>query len=566
MRIMNESHTQNTLKGKLLAMMVLRVVLALAFLGITTWFQLKEYSYTQLNFQPLYAIVAAVGFLTIFYALAIGRIRNLRLFSYFQVSVDLLLITLIVYITGGNESYLQTLYPLSVIGATIILGKRGGLYSASVSSIAYGVLMDADFYGMLPSRFKVLPPSGLHAGWEDVFVTVATNILAFFTVAYLTGYLAEKAAKVERALEEKETDLVKLEGLNRHIVENISSGIMTLDTNSRITSFNREAEAVTGYSFDEVYRKDVRELFPEMLKSGVMAARTGSRVEKRFGKKNGEEIFLGFSVSQGQGGDVDKIIIFQDLTRLRAMEEQLRRDEKLKALGELSVGIAHEIRNPLASISGSIQVLKDEISFDGENRKLMEIVLRETGRLNMLITDFLLFAKPAREKRNIVDLNGIIDETIKIFSNCPEASEIKIESRMAGPVMVKADARQLGQVFWNLFLNAAHAMRPGGTLTVASRLSDPLAHSGLTAREGPEEPPMVLVTVADTGDGIGEDNLMRIFDPFFSTRESGTGLGLAIVHRIVESHGGRITVESTQGSGTVFSILLPLEPDGAAVN
>ena len=547
-------------------MMVLRVVLALAFLGITTWFQLKEYSYKQLNFQPVYAIVAVVGFLTIFYALAIGRIRNLRLFSYFQVSVDLVLITIIVYVTGGTESYLQTLYPLSVIGATIILGKRGGLYSASVSSIAYGVLMGADFYGMLPARFKVMPPTGVHPGWEDVFVTVATNILAFYTVAYLTGHLAEKAAKVERALEEKETDLVKLEGLNRHIVENISSGIMTLDADSRVTSFNREAEAVTGYSHDEVYQQDVRELFPDMLKSGVKAARVGSRVEKRFRKKNGDEIFLGFSVSQGQGGDVDKIIIFQDLTRLRSMEEQLRRDEKLKALGELSVGIAHEIRNPLASISGSIQVLKDEVALEGENRKLMDIVLRETGRLNMLITDFLLFARPAREKRDIVDLNGIIDETIRIFSNCPEASRIRIVRDLDGAVLVKADARQLGQVFWNLFLNAAHAMSPAGTLTVSSRLSHGFARSEHKGLEGPEEPPMVLVSVADTGGGIGKEDLLRVFDPFFSTRESGTGLGLAIVHRIIESHGGRITVESTPGSGTVFSILLPLATDGVALN
>jgi len=561
---MNESHAQNALKGKLLAMMVLRVVLALAFLGITTWFQLKEYSYTQLNFQPIYAIVAVVGFLTIFYALAIGRVRNLRLFSYFQISVDICLITIIVYVTGGTESYLQTLYPLSVIGATIMLGKRGGLYSASVSSIAYGVLMNADFYGMLPARLKVLPSSGLHPGWEDVFVTVATNILAFFTVAYLTGYLAEKTAKVERALEEKATDLVKLEGLNRHIVENISSGIMTLDMESRVTSFNREAEAVTGYSLDEVYHKDVRELFPNMLKSGVKAAMIGNRIEKAFRKKDGKEIFLGFSVSQGQGGDVDKIIIFQDLTRMRSMEEQLRRDEKLKALGELSVGIAHEIRNPLASISGSIQVLKDEITLEGDNQKLMEIVLRETGRLNMLITDFLLFAKPAREKRDRVDLNGIIDETIRMFSNSPEASQVRIVMDIDGPVFVNADSRQLGQVFWNLFLNAAHAMRQGGTLTVSSRLSHGFAKSGSTGLDAPEEPSMVLVSVADTGVGIDKKDLQRIFDPFFSTRESGTGLGLAIVHRIIAHHGGRITVESSPGSGTAFTILLPIGAGGAA--
>ncbi|MFQ5735256.1 MAG: nitrogen regulation protein NR(II) [Thermodesulfobacteriota bacterium] len=562
---MAQASTQNTLKGKLLAMMVLRVVLALAFLGITTWFQVREYSYTRLNFQPLYFIVAVVGFLTIFYALALGRVRNLRLFVYLQVTVDIVLTSVIVYVTGGTESYLQILYPLSVIGATIMVGMRGGLYAASLSSISYGVLMDADFYNMLPARFKVLPSTALQPGWEDVFMTVATNILAFFTVAYLTGYLAEKTAKVEKKLEEKETDLVKLEGLNRHIVENITSGIMTLDGNHRITSFNREAESVTGYSAKEVYHKDVREFFPDMLSSGKRAARVGARVEKKFRKKDGEEIFLGFSVSRGQGGDVDSIIIFQDLTRLRAMEEQLRRDEKLKALGELSVGIAHEIRNPLASISGSIQVLKDEVSLDGDNNKLMEIVLRETSRLNMLITDYLLFARPARETREVVDLNAIIGETIQLFANAPEASDIGIESDLPGSVFIKADARQLGQVFWNLFLNAAHAMSGSGTLAVSSHLSPGAGEAGVSGDAG-EEPATVSVTVADTGTGIDREDLLRIFDPFFSTKDSGTGLGLAIVHRIIETHGGRIDVQSDAGGGTVFTIVLPVLAEGATLH
>ncbi len=546
-------------------MMALRVVLALAFLGITTWFQVREYSYTRLHLQPIYVIVAAVGFLTIIYALTLGRVRNLRLFTYMQVTVDIALITVIVYVTGGTESYLQTLYPLSVIGASIMLSRRGGLYAASFSSISYGVLMDTDFYGMLPARLKVFPPSIIHPGWEDVFVTVFTNILAFFTVAYLTGYLAERAVKVERKLEEKETDLVKLEGLNRHIVENITSGIMTLDGEGRVTSFNREAESVTGYSFKEVYHRDCNELFPDMIQSGVRAARVGARVEKVFRKKDGTEIFLGYSVSQGQGGDVDNIVIFQDLTRMRAMEEQLRRDEKLKALGELSVGIAHEIRNPLASISGSIQVLKDEVSLEGENRKLMDIVLRETNRLNTLITDFLLFARPAREKRDAIELNGIINETLHIFGNSPEAADIKVVCDLPGSVFLKGDPRQLGQVFWNLFLNAAHAMSGGGTLTVTSRLSTAPRRGGKSGEDDRIQA-AASVTVADTGSGIRSEDLHRIFDPFFSTKDSGTGLGLAIVHRIVESHGGRIDVRSRPGAGTVFTIVLPVVAEGATLH
>lgn len=546
-----QEYTRGTLKSRLLAMMVLRVVLALAFLGITAWFQVKEYSFASLNFYPLYIIVAAVGLLTIAYALLLGRVRNLRLFTYCQITVDIALATVIVYITGGTESYLHALYPLSVVGAAILLNKSGGFYAASVSSIAYGVLIDMDFYGMLPLKYKIID-SPVAPAWEDVFMTVSTNILAYFTVAYLTGYLAERTAKVERELEEKEIDYERLEALNRQIVGNITSGIMTLDEKGRITSFNREASHVTGYTLKDVYYRDVEEVFPGMLGKGKKAAQSGGRVEERYKKSTGGEIYLGFTVSAGQGDEVDSIVIFQDLTRLKSMEEELRRDEKLKALGELSVGIAHEIRNPLASISGSIQMLREEVSLAGDSRKLMDIILRETDRLNQLITDYLLFAKPARELKDAIELGSLIGETMEVFRNSPEASNIMIDCRLEEGLGVLGDARQLGQVFWNLFLNAAQAMQGEGTLTVTARRAPEGCRGG-----APGE--YVEVVVADTGRGIAAEDLKRIFDPFFSTRDDGTGLGLAIVHRIIESHNGRLEVRSAVGSGTAFRILLPFE-------
>jgi len=546
---MESAPTRGTLKSRLLAMMVIRVVLALAFLGIIAWFQVKEYSFASLNFFPIYVIVAAVGLLTIFYALLLNRVSNSRFFAYCQIAVDIALATVIVFVTGGTDSYLHALYPLSVIGAAILLGKSGGFFAASFASIAYGVLIDFDFYGMLPVRYKIID-SPVVPAWEDVFMTVSTNILAFFTVAYLIGYLAERAAKVEKELEEKEIDYGRLEALNRQIIGNITSGIMTLDEKGRITSFNREAGAVTGYTLREVYYRDVDEIFPGMVRAG---SRAGHRVEERYKKSTGEEIYLGFSISPGQGGEVANIVIFQDLTRLKAMEEELRRDEKLKALGELSVGIAHEIRNPLASISGSIQMLREETDPAGDNRRLMDIILRETERLNQLITDYLLFAKPARELKDTVDLGSLLAETMEVFRNSPVAAAIKTECSVDASFRVLADARQLGQVFWNLFLNAAHAMPGGGTLSVeAERVLDGGSRGGPGAE-------FVAVTVADTGGGIAPEDLKRIFDPFFSTREEGTGLGLAIVHRIIESHNGRVEVTSAKGEGTSFRILLPVD-------
>ncbi|HBG45577.1 MAG TPA: hypothetical protein DDW94_01145 [Deltaproteobacteria bacterium] len=548
-----QAYPQKVLRARLLAMMILRVVLALAFLGVTAWFQVREFSFSRVNFFPLYVIVAAVGFLTILYALLLNRVRNLKLFTYAQLTVDIALATIIVYITGGTESYLPALYPLTVIGAAILLNKRGGFYAASVSSIAYGVLIDMDFYRMLPIKHKLISAPFAPA-WEDVFMTVSTNILAFFTVAYLAGYLAERTAKVERELEEKGIDYERLEALNRQIVENITSGIMTLDDRMRITSFNREAENVTGYTLREVYYRGVEEIFPGMLGKGFEYAMSGVRVEEKFRKKTGEEIYLGFTISQGQGGDVDSIIIFQDLTRLREMEEALQRDERMKALGELSVGIAHEIRNPLASISGSIQMLRQDSDPTGDDRRLMDIILRETDRLNLLITDYLLFAKPAREPRETVDLSAIINETVKVFRNCPEASRISIETHVSDSFRLHGDPRQLGQVFWNLFVNAAHAMEAGGRLTVST---------GYTTKGGilhdKDGAGFVEVTVADTGAGIRPADIKKIFDPFFSTKDRGTGLGLAIVHRIIQSHNGFIEVLSVSGNGATFRILLPIE-------
>lgn len=551
---MSQASAPKALKAKLLAMMVLRVVLALAFLGITAWFQLRHYSFMRPYLLPLYSVVAAFGFLTILYALALNRIRNLVLFTYIQVTVDIALVTVIVYVTGGIESYLHILYQLSVIGAAILLNRKGGFYAASASSIAYGLLINMDFYSMLPVRYKIID-TVVNPAWEDVFRTAATNILAFFTVAYLAGYLAERTARAERELEEKEIDYGKLEALNRKIVENITSGIMTLDERMRITSFNREAEYVTGYTLKEVYYRDVGEVFPGMINSSD-ASQGGLRFEKKFKKKDGDEVHLGFTVSQGEGEDASFIVIFQDLTHLKAMEEQLRRDEKLKALGELSVGIAHEIRNPLASISGSIQVLRDELKLEGDNSHLMEIVLRETDRLNMLITDFLLFARPARSNRERVDLTAVINETMQMFRNCSEAASIVTSSQIEDGLYVEGDSRQLGQVFWNLFINAAHAMQNGGTLAVSSRL---LYGKVRLSASNEDVSQFAEIKVEDTGTGIAPEHIDRIFDPFFSTKDKGTGLGLAIVHRIIESHNGSISAKSGR-SGTAFRIRLPLSP------
>ncbi|MBI5048304.1 MAG: PAS domain S-box protein [Deltaproteobacteria bacterium] len=544
-------------------LMVFRVALVIIFLGTSIWFQFRQTPPLQSSLYPIYAIVIITCLLTILYAAIFRWVKDVSLFAYLQIFGDIFLVTATVYVTGGIESLLSFLYFLSIISASILLNRRGGFYAASASSIAYGLLVNLDFYKVLPTRYKVILVGG---GYDkgDILATVMLNIIGFFTVAFLTGYLAERTVIVEKELEEKKIDLKKLETLNKYIVENINSGILTIDANARITSFNKAAQRITGYNLGEIYEQAIDMVFPDLMKTqGYSISSHGEessyfRIDKPFKKKDGKEIFLGLAISPMRDGG--HIVIFQDLTRIKDMEEQLRRVDRLRALGELVAGMSHEVRNPLASISGSVQVLKDSLMLDGDNKHLMEIIIRETDRLNALVTDFLIFARPAAKMVEI-DVQDIIHETINMFRNSPESKGIDIQAELDGKLVIKGDSRQLKQVFWNLLLNASHAMPNGGRLEIRglkvkeSRGQETYLNPGT---QEPLNPDFIEITILDTGAGIPSDIIEKIFDPFFTTKDSGTGLGLAVVHRIIESHKGKIEVKSKEGEGTIFKIILPM--------
>lgn len=543
------------LMARLKGLMVLRVVLAILFIGTSSWFQFKQTSPIQPSLYPAYGIVIITCLLTILYARLFKWITDARLFAYLQIFGDILLITATVYVTGGIESLLSFLYFLSIISASILLNRTGGFYAASFSSIAYGLLVNLDFHKVLPTGYKTIMVGNIEYARGDILATVMLNIIGFFTVAFLTGYLAERTVKIEKELEEKKIDFKKLEAMNKYIVENINSGILTIDNNARITSFNKAAEKITGYTLEEVYSQSIDAVFTDLMNEhgySINPLDEGPsyfRIDKVFKRKDGKELFLGFSVSpMKEGGHV---VIFQDLTRLRDIEEQLKRGDRLKALGELAAGMAHEVRNPLASISGSAQVLKQSLSLNGEGQHLMDIIIRETNRLNALITEFLLFAKPAVKMARI-NLSDILNDTIGMFRNSPESKNIEIQVKLDDSLVINGDGGQLKQVFWNLFLNASHAMPGAGKLKIrghCSHIKQPFDSDGAK---------VVVIDISDTGAGIPQDKVDKIFDPFFTTRDSGTGLGLAVVHRIIENHKGTIEVKSRKGEGTSFKIILPM--------
>jgi len=565
----SEEEGRDSLFSRIQWLMLFRAVLVTLLLGATVIFQLRESPFFRyVSPYPFYLLISFTYALTLLYALLLRRIQKLKIFAYAQILGDVFFITLLIYVTGGIASIFFWLYFFSIFSAGTIFYRRGGLWIASASSILYGTLLDLEYYGVLlpPGGHELYPPD-----YQSTYVLylVTVNIIAFYLVAFLSSYLAEQVRRKEEELKKRIIDYRQLERLYKHIVQNVVSGLITVDGEGRITSFNRMAEEITGHKFEEVYQEEIDSLFPGLSawsrSVGGNPGEGGDRLrflrwETRFARKDGAHLALGFSISPlKDSGDreMGNILIFQDLTRLREMEEQVKRSDRLAAIGKMAAGIAHEIRNPLASISGSIEILKEELADSAQNQALMGIVLREVHRLNSLIADFLLFARPISSGKEKIHLNRLIEEIFQMLGHSPDSNTlIRMETQFEDDLYVQGDPNQVRQVFWNLLINAAQAMPEGGILKVRMRKGFPQAPlpGGRSYGE---------VSIIDSGIGIGEEEIGKIFDPFFTTKEKGTGLGLSIVHSIVESYGGKVTVQSQKGRGSVFTVFLPLAEPSA---
>lgn len=525
-------------------------VMLLFFLLVTLIFFQYRYHIYPIPVTYLYYVLLAVLLLTGIYRSFLHRVENLSLFAYVQISADILLVTFMVYLTGGIDSGLSILYHLSIISASIILYRRGGFLSASLSSILYGAMLDMQFYNV-PGFARSQNFTAM-----QVLYQVFLNIVSFYIVAFLSSFLSDRLRRTRQELREKSLDFEDLRSLQEHILRSVGSGILTMDLDGRVTSWNPAAEYITGYGIEEI-RKKAQEVFGTSIKSlfGHASEMQGRayRFDSKITKKNRSTAFLGLSASllkDDRNMVRGIILVFQDITRLMEMEEKVRRQERLATVGSLAAGIAHEIRNPLASLSGSIQLLQSELDLKGDDKRLMDIVLRETDRLNSIIGDFLDYARPKTPHKEPVSLASVVEETVLLLRNSPDCREgIAIVQDVVPSLRLIADPQHLRQVLWNLALNACQSMRGGGTLTISANKAAP--PSG--------DPDWCEITVADTGQGIPREFLNKLFDPFFTTKADGTGLGLAIVYRIIEDHGGAIDVESEPGKGSLFRIRLPLE-------
>ena len=482
----------------------------------------------------LYAIIGSIYLGSL---ISVGFLRSrryLRRVAQGQILGDVLAASGLVYLTGGAESIFTVLYPLAIVNAAIGLGRRGAFQGAVLSAGAFCLLVLGMEQGLIAPPLAFLERTPLPL--SRLALTLAANFSAFFLTALLSAHLATALQGARKELAERVTELKGLEALHESIVESVQSGILTTDAVGRITYLNRTASNLTGLDLREVLGAPLAGVLPAL-------AQPQRRGEAAFGHR-----IVGFSVSSLTMAEGGEVIVLQDLTDLRRMEEEVRRADRLAALGKLSAGLAHEIRNPLASMCGSVALLGKSPGLGDKERHLLQIVFREGERLEALVREFLAFARPAEPRMATIELRDLLDETLSVFKLDARAAELDVAVESPLPsVRARADAGQLRQVLWNLLSNAAEAAGKGGKVRARLRQADSMA----------------VLEVEDTGPGIPGADLQRIFDPFFTTKESGTGLGLAIVHRIVEAHGGQLSVSSEPGR-TRFSIALPAQASRTA--
>ena len=506
---------------------------------------------------PVLTLLAATYLLSAVYLALLGRVRNPAWLAEVQIYGDVVLETILIYLTGGPYSVFPFLYLVSILTASIMVAPRESFGVATVAVFLYGVTLGAQFYRWLPPAVDL--PITRNVGMEGslTILLISANFCACFLMAYLGTYLAGRLRQARGEAHRSEASLAALRALHEDIVQSIASGLLTFDRRGTVISVNRAAEALCARR--EVELRGVRweALFPDApafprVLEGMEGGATRPRSETDLVRADGSRLPVGMSLSflrRGRGVTCS----FQDLTDIKRMEEQVRQADRLAAIGRLAAGLAHEIRNPIGSIRGSVEVLRGSLNPQGDDRRLMDIVLRESDRLDAIIRDFLQFSRPPHLVRVPTDVTAMLDEILLMLSNQSgvqgtETPRVEIR-RVAGEATVKADVdpAQMRQALWNLCLNAVEAMPQGGELRVGAHTIP--SESGRTLLE---------ITVEDTGVGITAAALTQVFEPFFTTKPQGTGLGLAIAHRIVEDHGGEIRVQSEPWRGTRFTISIPV--------
>lgn len=540
------------IKARIQWLMGLRVLVVTLLLGLSLTFQVTRGE----QVETFYGLIVFTYVATIIYALAlryVATVEALAQLAWVQVGIDFLLETVLIARTGGIESPFLVLYVISITLASLIPRRKVGLLTASLCVILFGLLTNLQLYGLTES-WGWLPRARLSA--PEALQTFGVHSLAFLVVGFLSGLLTEQLQRADHSLKEKEQGLSRLQAFHENIVHSISSGVFTADEGGRITSFNPAAQEATGYSFAQVQGRPWPDVFNWHPDQPVVEPGEGignMRFEVECMRADGNRLVLGMTLSplQERGKTAGMVGVFKDLTQIRDLEEEMRRKDWLASLGEMSAGMAHEIRNPLGALAGAMQMLRKDLQADETSQRLMDIAIREATRLDAIITEFLQYARPPALNLAEHDLNKLLAETLDLVQHeARTRTNIRIEARLSHDALVgQVDQDQLKQVFWNLATNAFDAMPKGGQLTIATGCRS----IDISGRKGD----VIEISFQDAGEGISKKNLDNIFLPFFTTKKQGSGLGLAAVHRIVDLHGGWIKVESREHEGSRFVVCLP---------
>lgn len=537
------------ISGEVRSLVAIRVVVVTTLLLAALIIQSTADVLLPLNY--LYLVTGLTYALTLVY-IVVGRYVHSRSINlYIQFVGDVMLETLLVYFTGAVDSPFSFLYLVTIITASTLLYRRGGLIVASAAVIFYGLLVDLMYWRLIPhpgpSMFAPTP-------WNELklYLNLATNFAGFYATALLTSYISEQLRQAAFELDVNRQSLAQLKALNENVIESIPSGVLTLTYEGIVMFANPAARERFEHAGIEPIGRHVTETLLFDAASwerslATVARESIERGEREIVREDGEHEIIGYALTPLrtlEGDPYGMALIFQDLTERRKLEEQLRMKDRMAAVGELSAGIAHEIRNPLAAISGSVQVLKKSESLTPKEQRLMSIILTESERLNQAIASFLRFVKPQERSPESFDVAASLSETIELLQNSIELHpEHEIIAEIDPPhFQLFGDPNQIRQVFWNVAKNAIKAMPGGGSLIVRTSTFD--GH--------------YRISFHDEGTGMSGEDKRRLFQPFRTTSSTGTGLGMAISYRIVQEHDGAIEVETQPGRGTTITIALPI--------
>jgi len=537
------------LRRKLRWLIAIRAVISTALLGSATFAQITAPG--SFPVDPFFFLIGLTYALTAAYAATLRLAERHRWIVDVQLAGDALIVSAFIYFTGGITSYFTSLYVLPIVAASVVQFRRGGLLAATLSAVLYGGVVLAQYLtaaGYVHDPWlvsPVLPPRSVAQ------YTYLLNAFGFFAVALLSGSLADRVRTTGVRLEQASNQIADLQALNQHVIDSLPSGLATTDNTGRVLTFNRAAENITGRSSLSVTGRPIAEVLhiPEDAVGATTPELDGGRarrMESHF-MRGGQHVEIGLSIAylQTPGGRAGYLVTFQDVTDIKKLERDARLQQRLAAVGEMAAGIAHEIRNPLASMSGSIQILRDELPLSAEQSQLMDIVLRESERLNTTIGSFLAYARPQRFAVSRHDVRRALNDAALLLRNSAEVQEGHVIEVDVPPseLWYDADEGQIKQIVWNLASNGLRAMPNGGRLKLIGAYN--------ASADG------VVITVQDEGIGIQPEELDGLFQPFHGRFSQGSGLGLAIVHRIVTDYNGEIKVSSQPSRGTTVAVHLP---------